>query len=237
VRAVGYIRVSTEEQGQSGLGLEAQDSAIRAEVTRRGWDLLEVFSDPGVSGKDLRRPALNAALDRLKQREADVLVAAKLDRLTRSVGDFARLVERSWRERWSLVLLDLAVDTSTPTGEAMANVLAAFSQLERRLIGQRTREGLQVKKARGERLGPPPEIDPLIEERVVKLRRAGASLQEIVEALERDGVPTARGGRWGTATLRRLLARHPDLPTYSRGRRPNSPGTRSNTAALLESRS
>ena len=222
MRALGYIRVSTEEQGQSGLGLQAQDSAIRGEIARRGWDLVEVLSDSGISGKDLKRPGLRAALERLRRREADVLVAAKLDRLTRSVGDFASLVERSTLEGWSLVLLDIAVDTSSPAGEAMANVMAAFSQLERRLIGQRTREGLQIKRARGERLGAPVQIEPDTEERIVAMRRGGASLDQIVARLEADGVPTARGARWSTATIRRVLARHEDIPSFPRGRRPRN---------------
>ncbi|MCA1677351.1 MAG: recombinase family protein, partial [Actinobacteria bacterium] len=81
------------------------------------------------------------------------LVVAKLDRLSRSVQDAAGLLDRAQRHGWALVAADLGVDASTPAGEAMANVMATFGQLERRMIGQRTREALAARKAAGVRLG------------------------------------------------------------------------------------
>ena len=86
---------------------------------------------------------------------ADVLVAAKLDRLSRSLSDFAGLMATAQKQKWALVALDCQVDTSTPSGEAMAHVMAVFSHLERRLISQRTREALAVKRAQGVKLGRP----------------------------------------------------------------------------------
>jgi len=76
----------------------------------------------------MNRPALNGALDRLDRGEADVLVVAKLDRLSRSVRDFANLVERATQNGWALVALDIDVDTSTPTGELMANIYGSVAQ-------------------------------------------------------------------------------------------------------------
>jgi len=90
-----------------------------------------------------KRPGLASALEQLDADQADTLVVSKLDRLSRSLLDFAALVERSRRNGWTLVALDLAVDTTTPSGEMLANVLAAFAQFERRLIGQRTKEGVR----------------------------------------------------------------------------------------------
>lgn len=94
----------------------------------------------------------------LQRGDACTLVVSKLDRLSRSLVQFAELMERSRRKGWSLVALDLGVDTSTPAGEMMASVLASFAQYERRLIGQRTRDALAVKREQGVRLGRPCDV-------------------------------------------------------------------------------
>ncbi|MGA2502247.1 MAG: recombinase family protein, partial [Tepidisphaeraceae bacterium] len=152
-RTLAYMRVSTAEQADSGAGLAAQRSAIEAEADRRGWLAVEYVEDPAWSGRDLDRPAMQRALAMLAAGEADCLVAAKVDRLSRSVRDYAGLLDLAHREGWTLITLDLGVDTSTPLGEAMANVSATFAQLERRMIGQRTREALAAKRAAGVRIG------------------------------------------------------------------------------------
>jgi len=122
--------VSTEEQGDSGAGLEAQRRAIAAECKRRGWQLLEVIEDAGFSAKDLKRPGIKEALRVLEEGDAKALVAAKLDRLSRSMIDFTALMATAQKQGSALVALDCAVDTTTPAGEAMANVLATFAQFE-----------------------------------------------------------------------------------------------------------
>jgi DNA invertase Pin-like site-specific DNA recombinase len=118
----------TAEQADSGLGLKAQREAIELESIRRGWGLVAVHDDAGRSGKSIKRPGLEAALSDVDQGRADALVVAKLDRLSRSLADFAALMERSRRKGWSLVALDLGVDTSTPSGEFLVNVLASAAQ-------------------------------------------------------------------------------------------------------------
>ena len=122
------MRVSTDEQATSGAGLAAQRVAIEAEASRRGWALLDVVEDAGFSGRDLRRPGIKAVLEALRSGRAAALIVAKVDRLSRSMVDFTALMDRSSREGWALVALDLGVDTSTPSGEAMVNVMATFSQ-------------------------------------------------------------------------------------------------------------
>src|SRR5271165_5979441 len=154
--AIAYLRVSTDEQAVSGLGLAAQESAIRAECARRGLAVLAVYTDAGLSAKNLDRPALGDALAALDGGRASVLMVAKLDRLTRSVHDATGLMAAAERAGWGLVALDVAVDTTTPQGAAMAQVLAVFAELERRLIGERTKAALAVKRAQGVRLGRPP---------------------------------------------------------------------------------
>jgi len=139
--------VSTSEQASRGAGLEAQRRAILAECKRRGWHLVETLEDAGYSARDLRRPGIQEALTALEAGKASALVVAKLDRLSRSMLDFSKLMAKATGEHWALVALDVAVDTSTPSGEAMANMLATFAQFERRLISQRTKEALAEKGA------------------------------------------------------------------------------------------
>src|SRR4051812_20520870 len=98
------------------------------------------------------------------------------------------------KQCWALVALDCAVDTSTPTGEAMANMLATFAQFERRLISQRTKEALAIKKASGVRLGRPPTLPAKTVRRIQRQRAHGESLRAIADSLNRDDVPTAQGG-------------------------------------------
>ena len=206
MRAIGYVRVSTTEQGLSGAGLEAQRAAIIAECKRRGWQLVEIAEDVG-SGKDLRRPGIRAALEALESGRASALVVAKLDRLSRSMLDFAKVMAAAQKQSWALVALDVAVDTSTAAGEAMANVMATFAQFERRLIGQRTREALAVKRAEGVVLGRRPEIPSDVAARIRAEREGGATLRQIAEHLNVDGIPTARSGSWRPSTIARVLAR------------------------------
>src|SRR5207249_7537381 len=104
---------------------------------------------------------------------AKALVAAKLDRLSRSMIDFTALMATAQKHGWALVALDCAVDTTTPAGEAMANVLATFAQFERRLISQRTREALAVKKSQGVRLGRPPTMPKAVVNRIKRERAKG----------------------------------------------------------------
>ncbi|WP_300016853.1 recombinase family protein [Pseudonocardia sp.] len=204
--AVGYIRVSTAEQADSGAGLAAQRATIEAECARRGWTLVAVHEDAGASGKSLDgRPQLAEALAAVETGTAAALVVAKLDRLSRSVRDAAGLLERAQRAGWALVASDLGVDTSTPAGEAMANVMASFGQLERRMIGARTRDALAAKRAAGVRLGRPSSLPAEVVERIVRDHDAGLGWSAIARALTADEVPTAQGGRaWYPATVRKV---------------------------------
>ena len=198
--------MSTEEQKSSGAGLAAQRAAIVAECQRKGWTLVEVIEDAGYSARDLKRPGVQIALDTLTRGDADALLVAKLDRLSRSMLDFASIMAAAQKQGWGLIALDCAVDTTTPAGEAMANVLATFAQFERRLIQQRTREALAVKKAQGIKLGRPRTLSDDIVRRIRAQRRAGATLTEIANRLNADCVPTAQGGkRWHPSTIRAVL--------------------------------
>ena len=206
-RVIGYVRVSTDEQTSSGLGLEAQRDAIVTECLRRGWELADIYEDAGASGKSLAgRPALQEALNAVRSHDAGALVVAKLDRLSRSLLDFAALMEDARREGWALVILDLGVDTTTPSGEMIANVMATFAQFGRRLIGQRTKDALAVKRRQGVRLGRPPSLSADVVKRIKRERRAGRTLRAIADGLNDDRVPTGHGGaKWHASTVKAVL--------------------------------
>lgn len=204
VRAVGYRRVSTLEQSESGAGLAAQAVTISTECERRGWRLLHVFTDHSASGKSLEgRDGLAAALAMVESRQADVVVVAKLDRLSRSLIDFAKIMDRARTRNWNLVAVDLGVDLSTPAGEFLAAVMASAAQWERRIIGQRTREALAARRDAGVRLGRPRTVDPSVSDQIDQMRASGKSWRQIAETLNEAGVPTSRGGlRWYASTAR-----------------------------------
>ncbi len=206
MQVLGYVRVSTEEQADSGAGLAAQRAAIAAECERRGWQVVRVLEDAGYSAKDLKRPGIREALETLERREAGALVVAKLDRLSRSMIDFTGVMAKAQKQGWALVALDCAVDTTTPAGEAMAHMLATFAQFERRLIGQRTREALAAKRAAGVRLGRPRSMPEDVRREIAELRASGMSLRQIADGLNDRQVPTAQGGaRWHPSTVRAAL--------------------------------
>ncbi len=207
---LGYVRVSTSEQADSGLGLRAQRSAIRAECARHGWTLAKVYEDAGASAKSLSgRPALAEALDVLAQGEAGALVVSKLDRLARSVADFAGLVRRAEAEGWALIVVDLGVDMSTPTGGLLANVTASVAEWERQVIAQRTRDALKALKASGVKLGRPRLLDPGLADRIRAERDTGATLQAIADRLNAAGTTTPTGRSWSPALVRKVTLQEP----------------------------
>lgn len=204
-RAIGYVRVSTNEQALSGLGVEAQRDTIQNEAARRGWEV-EIIEDRGASAKSMQRDGVREALGRLESGEDAVLIVAKLDRLTRSLADFSALMAQRSRKGWDLIACDLGIDTSTPTGELIANVVMSVAQWERRAIGERTKESLAAARARGTRLGAPPTIPAEVRADIVRMRANGMTLLRIAKRLNELNVPTAReGSRWHDSTVRGVL--------------------------------
>lgn len=205
ITAVAYCRVSTTEQEVSGHSLDDQETTLRALAASRGWDL-QVVREVG-SGKSLTaRPLLTEVLRDLDSGKVQVLMAIRLDRLSRSVADFSGLMDRADRRGWDLHVADLGLDTSTPSGRLVAQVLAATAEHERRLVGERTREGLRAARAKGVRLGRPHVLPAEVREEVQTMRQEGRSLRSIAEDLNTRGVPTAHGGRqWHASTVRSVL--------------------------------
>jgi DNA invertase Pin-like site-specific DNA recombinase len=219
--AVALYRVSTAEQGRSGLGLDAQREAVARLCEGRGWEIIAEFTEVE-SGKALSRPKLAEALHRAKITGA-TLVIAKLDRLSRNIAFITTLQESGAK----FVAADMP-----EANELTVHILAAVAQAERKAIGTRTREALAAAKARGQRLGNPNGAAPLrraakgngaalgvikakadtwaqgLAGTVRSLRAEGVcSLPTMASALNELHVTTARGGRWHPSSVRNLLAR------------------------------
>ena len=212
--------MSTAEQGQSGLGLEAQQAAVRAFAAAQGWTLVAEFADVA-SGRDDRRPGFRAALARCRQLGA-VLAAARLDRITRRSHTLSQLLE----DGYSIRAADMP-----GADDLMMRIYAAVAQKERELIGERTRAALAAARARGAKLGgdrghrpaSPPDAAAAARARaeaadrtahrllleVERLRAEGVgSLQGLARGMTERGVPAPRGGAtWTHTTVARLLAR------------------------------
>ena len=205
LRVIGYIRVSTNKQD---IGPEVQAAALEAEATRNGWELT-IYREDAASAKSLKnRPVLAEALADLKADKADALAVSKLDRLSRSVADFAAMLETAHRQRWALICLDLNIDTSTITGAAMAQVTVTFAEMERKKIAERTRDGMaKIKASTGKHMGRISALPASTIERIHAHRAAGLSLGKIAAALNAEEVPTATGGRWHASTISQVLTR------------------------------
>lgn len=214
---VGYVRVSTRRQGQSGLGIEAQKDRINAFCEQFGFALASTYTEVETgSGSDAieARPQLREALREAKRRGCPILVA-KLDRLSRDVAFISGLMAK----RVPFIVAELGPEVDP----FMLHLYAALAEKERTLIAERTRAALRAKRARGERLGNPRnlsdaqalgrqsqsteakrkagELAPVLDE----LRRAGVtSLLRIAEALNARGISTPRGGKWHAKSVSRL---------------------------------
>ena len=219
LKAVGYARVSTAEQGQHGVSLAAQRERIEAFCKSRGWLLVRVYTDVA-SGKDLKRSGLQRLLEDSKRGEFEVTVITKVDRLTRRVMDFGLLQEALQRQGIGLASIGEGFDDTTPIGRAMSNIIATFAQLERELIGERTRDALRHKKEhlqaynrqtpygfrrKDDSLLPDPDTLKVVKE-IFAQRKAGASLRDIAQGLTGRGIPSPQGRpEWSAETVRLIL--------------------------------
>jgi len=221
--ALGYIRVSSDEQVDSGLGLEAQRQRIAAYCAMKGLRLTEVFADPGISGgKPLAsHPAGSQLLEVAKKSKAFVIVA-KLDRLFRSVADAANVIADFDRKGIQLVAIAESFDMGSAYGRAMAQMASVFAELERTMIRERTLSAMNVKRSRGERIsGHAPYgwdfgsdgrlVKNSAEQKVIarlrELHAEGLSYRGIATRLEAEGIPPKRGRRWAHTTIKSILTR------------------------------
>lgn len=224
MQVIGYIRVSTEEQASQGQSLQAQRAKLEGYASLYDLELVAVIVDAGVSAKTLNRKGLQQALNRLRCGDAGGLLIAKLDRLSRSVRDWNTLIEGYFGEKAGKQLFSVAdsIDTRTAAGRLVLNVLMSVAQWERETIGERTRDTLRYKIAKGERCGKVRFgydlgadgvllVGNAAEQQAIalmrELRAAGESYRDIAAELSRRGISTKEGGPWQPMTVRNILAR------------------------------
>lgn len=220
MRVIGYIRVSTDEQAQGGVSLDAQRAKLEQYAELYDLDLVDIIVDAGVSAKNLHREGLRSALVALESGQAAGLLVAKLDRLTRSVRDLSDLLEKYFGTKYALLSVAEKVDTSSAAGRMILNIMATVSQWEREVIGERTSAALQHKIAQGQHVGSPAlgfkmtegqleadQTELAIVDRILKLRAGGLTLQAIADTLNAEEIPTKRGGKWHPSTVTYILGR------------------------------
>ena len=210
MRVIVYCRVSTADQADNGVSLEAQAAKLAAYASLYELIVVETISDAGESAKSLNRPGLQRALAMLRRGEADGLAVVKLDRLTRSVADWQLLIDGYFGERPGKQLFSVAdsIDTRTAAGRLVLNVLLSVAQWERETTGERTKEALRHKMRIGERVGKVRFGYDLVENRrnlipnipeqaairlMQEMRSNGCTLRRIAAELSRQGIATKEG--------------------------------------------
>ncbi|MCK5643237.1 MAG: recombinase family protein [Gammaproteobacteria bacterium] len=223
MKAIGYVRVSTEEQAEEGVSLAAQEERIRAYAKLYGLELVYMFREEGVSASTLERPKLQEALRSLESGDAEALIVAKLDRLTRSLRDLLDLIETYFKqdhdEQYALMSVAEQLDPRTASGRLVMNILGAVAQWELETISERTKAALKYKRDRGEytgggvpygqmlvdgRLYMDPEEQAAIDV-AKRLHRQGMALTKIGRKLLALGYHPRLGRVWAAQQIRRLV--------------------------------
>jgi site-specific DNA recombinase len=220
MKAVGYVRVSTDRQAEQGVSLEAQEAKIRAMATVQGAELTEVIVDGGESAKSLNRPSLRNLLALINSGKVQAVIVAKLDRLTRSVKDLCGLLELFEKRKVALISVAESLDTGSAAGRLVITIMGAVSQWEREAIGERTRDALSHKRSQGQRVGniafgsrlahdgqhleaEPSEQAALVE--IQRLRSQGTTLRGIAVVLNQGKFRTRCGTEWRLESVARVL--------------------------------
>ena len=207
-RLIGYVRVGPMEPLHERPRLETQRTAITAACAERGWDLVGVEEDVR-SGRTRRRPGLRRALAACRAGQAQGVIVASLDRLTYDVADLAELVSEAVRDDFAIVALSPEVDLDSDRGATVGAVLAEAARwtprsLVRRaeVLARRVHEEAPVSR----RAGRPSSTPPDLADRIRQMRERGLTLQAICDTLNREGIPTPRGGAlWRPTSLRAIL--------------------------------
>ena len=237
IRVAGYVRVSTDKQKASGLGLADQRLKIASMCALKDWPEAALYVDEGLSGakESANRPQLRRLLADVEAGQVDVVIINSIDRLSRKARLTLELAERFRLHGVALVSCKETLDTTTPAGQLFLGILAVMAQFERDLASERTRATHAVlRQTTGDMGGRIPYgYVRRIGEKVVSIdleaaatvrrifgaRRRGHSLRIIALRLNRDGVPAPRGGSWRHTTVASILR---NRAIYTGGKRANS---------------
>lgn len=217
-KTIAYVRVSTQQQADEGTSLGAQEARIAAYGAAMGFDVSEVVRDAGESAKSLQRPGIARILRGVTEGSIGRVVVLKLDRLTRSTGDLDKLLKLFAAANASIISLSESLDTNSPCGRMVVNMLGVVAQWQREEIADRTSKGLADKRrARtaysptpfgysrvGDALIPEPREQAALDE-AARMDRAGSSFREIAARLTEIGVMPHRGSKWHASSVRAVL--------------------------------
>ena len=218
MQAIGYIRVSTDEQAREGASLDAQKAKIAAWAKALDYELIAIEEDSGISGKNIRaREGLKRAIELACSKKA-ALVVYSLSRLSRSTRDTLAVAEKLDKAGADLVSLSERIDTTNAAGKMIFRLLAVLNEFERDQIAERTSAILQHKKSKLEAYSPTPYgyrkvgmklLPDYTEQQVLlqisKLHEEGNSLRKIADWLNINNIPAKGGGRWYSSTIHYML--------------------------------
>lgn len=219
-RACVYTRVSTDAQAEKEVSLQEQERMAKAAIVSKGWEYTETFEDPGYTGRNMERPALQRMIEEIEAGNIDAVVVFKLDRLSRKQKDALTIIEDILLANdVELVSLKETLDTSTPWGRAMIGILASFNQLESETIVQRTSVGRTAKARKGGYAGGKPPLgykavdgelvivpeEAEIIRLVFELRKQGYSMIAISDELNNRGYTTKKGGIFRHSAVQTIL--------------------------------
>jgi site-specific DNA recombinase len=221
-KAIGYIRVSTQDQADSGLSLTHQQNKIRAYCEALDLELVDVAVDAGYTARNTNRPALQNIMQLMKSKQIGAVVIFKLDRLTRNVKDLGMLTELFEKTGVSLISVSDSINTGTAAGRLVLNVLGSVAAWESESNGERVKAAMGIKKASGQLVGAVPfgydldsnGVDLIANESELEaillmkeLRANGASFAKIAAELEARGINTKKGkAKWQPMTISNILA-------------------------------
>lgn len=222
MRVAGYTRVSTQEQAVKGLGLEVQRDKIEAYCYSQDWELIRIYEDAGVSGATLDRPSFNQMIQDASRGMFDLIITYKIDRVSRSLKNLLVLVEDTLHPLGIALksVTESFIDTSTPEGMAMFQVLGTFSELERKQITRKLSDARAKKSDDGGYAGGylpygynvvkgklvVNDSEARIVRQIYSMRKAGMSLRKIASELNGKQVTTKRGSKWTAETVRYVLS-------------------------------
>jgi site-specific DNA recombinase len=221
--AIGYVRVSTEDQVKEGVSLDNQKAKIMTYCQLKDLELREVIEDAGISAKNLRRPGVQKVLKLARRREVDAVVVYKLDRIFRSTVDALETTKAFDKWGVSFHSIEETLDTRSAMGRFFFTLTAALAEMERRLIGERTKAALSHKRSKSEKTGGDipfgydltpagilmkNETEQSVIRLISRLDRDGYSLRGICRVLEKEGHLTKRGNPiWQPSTISKILNR------------------------------
>lgn len=220
--AVGYIRVSTQEQAQGGVSLEMQIAKIRAYCDLNDMALVGIYGDPGISGKSIKaRPGIQAVLHMVKTKRVSAVVVYKLDRIARNTVECLDIAKRMDKGGVALHSITERLDTQSALGRFFFTMTASLAEMERALISERTMAALAQKRTKGEKTGGdvpygyqvvagkliPNAAEQHMIARIKDLRGSGYSYQRIADALTAEGIFTRKGTKFQATQITRILKR------------------------------